>query len=329
MRKRDIKERRYRAENVVKALCNERDLVFIGWNGTYENGYSKLRIYHPNENYCSFLTSYMNFVRRPPTKTQEERDKLAIADFVATGSYHKETIYTKNLFKKDKAGYTPYWDVVCPLCAVDEYAKKCESKTTFTVHMTTLKRGEVFCRCAKQYNWSKPERELQINRICKNEHLTFLEWKDDLPCKNSSSFTYLCTCGEVVEKTINMFLSGGKRCKNCSVSGFSPNKTATFYIVEWTNSEYSCLKYGITNRNHKTRITDQARKASLTPKILYTFSNDNGQVSLDTEEEVKSIYGREGVCPRELLPDGFTETVHNTPENLDKLLRIANKHFNK
>ncbi|CAM0047538.1 hypothetical protein VPH184E373B_0122 [Vibrio phage 184E37-3b] len=86
------------------------------------------------------------------------------------------------------------------------------------------------------------------------------------------------------------------------------------------------MKFGITNRSVDERVNEQARVSKLLPKILYKSYNSDGNVAYDCEQELKGLLDT-GVCDKELLPRGFSETVEDNPNNMTTLLDTINKHF--
>ncbi len=136
---------------------------------------------------------------------------------------------------------------------------------------------------------------------------------------------WLCENNHECKTTVRDFISG-KRCKRCAKYGFDPSKSGYFYIVRWYNSETSYLKYGITNKEVLDRIKQQSGKSTLNYNILYTFYSNVGQDVLNVENQVKDIYGRKGFCPKELLPDGFTETVEDTEHNLETIVYLTTQY---
>lgn len=119
-------------------------------------------------------------------------------------------------------------------------------------------------------------------------------------------------------------LKGGKMSCPCNgrSGGFDKSKPANFYIVRWSNEYISYLKFGITNREVLDRVKNQSRVSSLEYDILYTFHHQDGGWVADLESEIKANVAR-FACPKELLPDGYTETVHDTSEHIETLINYA------
>lgn len=133
------------------------------------------------------------------------------------------------------------------------------------------------------------------------------------------------TCGNCKTthvRCLSNFKDGKDPC-GCSgnVSGFNKSKPAYLYIVLWYGYGESYLKFGITNQTVSTRVNQQARKSSLDYKILYIFHHESGQHIWDCEKLIKKSVITP-ICSKNLLPDGYTETTEDSPQNLNKLLNI-------
>jgi len=103
--------------------------------------------------------------------------------------------------------------------------------------------------------------------------------------------------------------------------GFNRNLPATLYLVRWYNGGESYLKFGITNRAVYKRINDQSRNTALNSQIITTFSSESGLEVLELERSIKSAF-KTSVCPKEKFPDGYTETIEDTPENVHEILKF-------
>ncbi|CAH9013251.1 conserved hypothetical protein [Vibrio phage 424E50-1] len=136
------------------------------------------------------------------------------------------------------------------------------------------------------------------------------------------------TCGGCLNtyiRSISCFKSGKDACGCANKgSGFSRSKSADFYIVRWYDDNVSYLKFGITNQEIIQRIKQQSRKSHLDYTILHEFYHEDGNVAADCEKYLMSVM-ETGVCTKELLPDGYTETCHDTQQNIDLILSQVNK----
>ncbi len=160
-------------------------------------------------------------------------------------------------------------------------------------------------------------RERQLTEVLYSEGSEFISWVSGY--KNTSSyFKWKCNNGHLCSTKSVTFLKDNVRCPRCARHGYNPNKEGTLYLVEWYGFGESYLKKGVTNRDTLTRIIQQYKKGKLDYKILREVSGD-GKIIQDAEEFLNSKM--EGyACPKDWLPDGYTETEHNTPENYKFLM---------
>lgn len=141
--------------------------------------------------------------------------------------------------------------------------------------------------------------------------------------KNSSSWDVVCgECGEYFTKSLSSLKRGQKSC-NCSTGGgYKSNLLGNLYITKWFGFGESYLKVGVTNRNIRDRVKEQSYSpCKLDYKILKGFYHEDGHLVESCEKYIKESFTM-SVCPKKWLPDGYTETVEDTPENLDKMLEI-------
>ncbi|AUR94331.1 hypothetical protein NVP1193O_200 [Vibrio phage 1.193.O._10N.286.52.C6] len=135
-------------------------------------------------------------------------------------------------------------------------------------------------------------------------------------------------CKETYYKTLANLKRGQKGCSCAPFGGFDPSKPAHFYIVRWFGYGESYIKFGITNREVMDRISEQNNaSAHLDYEILHTFYHESGQLVWDCERLIKSSM-QTAVCPKELLPDGYTETIHDTIDNLHTLVYSVDEYLN-
>ncbi|QXN60097.1 hypothetical protein KUA24_30 [Vibrio phage HNL01] len=138
---------------------------------------------------------------------------------------------------------------------------------------------------------------------------------------------YYCNkCNEHFHTKRNLLLAGRVPCGCAERPAFNRAKPANLYVVRWYNDNHSYLKFGITNREVLARVKDQSRNSPLNYEILHTFHHPSGQAVFDCEKIIKQS-NVTSVCPKEYLPDGYTETVEDTPDILESILHIANKNL--
>lgn len=116
----------------------------------------------------------------------------------------------------------------------------------------------------------------------------------------------------------------GQGCGFCNPTGYRVNKRGIFYIVEWYGYCESFIKFGITNKTVEERIERQYKQGNLDYKILYCFYFKDGAIPLKIETQMLRDLDC-GVCPKQWLPDGYTETTH--VDNLPKILNYIKTNY--
>lgn len=210
----------------VKRECEKRGYIFHGWYRNYKGCLTTLSLENISTGNRWNTTSINNLLRGhgDPEEGKQStinssmiEDSIHIKDFMCTGKFLKGTIFWRS-DRVNPKGCKPYWNYTCPLCSNDEYVKAGVCSGTFEKHIGSLKRGEKSCRCSKSYRWTQEQREYQINKICKDEGLTFVGW-ESLYENNLSKIQWVCSKGHNRCTPIGKFLNGN-RCKHC-VSGFN------------------------------------------------------------------------------------------------------------
>ena len=133
-----------------------------------------------------------------------------------------------------------------------------------------------------------------------------------------------CRAGHIRRIKPWSILGQGNGCQECSEYGFKQKAPAHFYIQELSNKDKVFLKFGVTNHAPIKRLKQQSRKSSFTHRIIHSFYSENGKTILDLETAVKQRIPT-GVVPKELLPDGYTETTEIT--NLGTILMIIKENL--
>ncbi|EDZ1879317.1 hypothetical protein GV936_13655 [Salmonella enterica] len=101
----------------------------------------------------------------------------------------------------------------------------------------------------------------------------------------------------------------GVGCPSCAESGYRTNKKGYVYIQLLTG-EHDAVKFGITNRLPEKRLAEQNRSSKLNHELVFTWSFEDGSKALSVEKHIKKFYkGMCGIVPREVMADGYTETL--------------------
>jgi hypothetical protein len=118
--------------------------------------------------------------------------------------------------------------------------------------------------------------------------------------------------------------SNGVGCPNCAEHGFNPQKISLFYIRDVKIKNKRALKFGVTNQLTGNRETKQKRGLHGSLETVFRIKTE-GHLALAIENECKRIYGKDGYLSKDELPDGFTETVKYSKENLSKIKSIIDE----
>ncbi|WNO47173.1 hypothetical protein [Vibrio phage vB_VibM_10AMN] len=136
-------------------------------------------------------------------------------------------------------------------------------------------------------------------------------------------------CGEDYTSPLRLLSRGNVGCSCKKGGGFDNNKDGRIYVCLWYNSDVKYLKFGITNLEVMVRIKDQQRLSkNLKHKLLFTSEPLIGHKIRELETLLKEVNKHQiANCPKELLPDGYTETIPYSKENLNSVLQFIDKYF--
>ena len=113
-------------------------------------------------------------------------------------------------------------------------------------------------------------------------------------------------------------------CPSCSEHGFDSTADAIFYIRKIILKNKIALKYGITNKIDGSRLKQQKRHVEGSIKTIFKVKND-GLTILRIENKCKKFYRKLRYLSEEEFPDGFSETIKYSEENLNKIKSIVNE----
>lgn len=306
--------------------------IFLGFATKFEGYATKVSFRGKNHEEIIETTSIGLFLKGVRGKyfgvikagNSHKKDYCSYIDrFYATGKFIKGTIFGSSIDGTANRD----WSYRCPLCSSDEFVVGGLCSGVFKGRTSDLLLGRRVCRCGKSW-LTQEQQKFKINNTLKPFRGCFNRWVGGVYVNVNSVFTWKCQHNHENKKSVKNFFKKVQGCKVCSdrKGGFDPNKTATFYLYEWYGFAESYLKYGITNRSVNERISEQSREASLDFREINTHYFQNGQDALNIENLIKCRFGRKGVCPREWLPQGFTETVYSTKENLEIINNIVGNY---
>lgn len=316
-------------QNIVRVsrACREMGYIFNGWYGEYKEGNTKLDLYNPRNNNRWFTNTVRNILSGTGDRLENfENTRLSNIkdDQEHIRNFHKAGFTESYKFWRSERvsnrGYKDYWYYTCPICSNDEYVQNGVCSGVFESILGTLKLGRKSCRCGRTYQWSQEQREYRINKICCEEELTFIGWKDPEGYKNNKSkMLWLCSEGHPCETNTDSFLYG-IRCNTCwdikrkelgYRNGYYPDRADEkdyLYIINFNNKYVKVGRsFDIKNRiNHTT--TGLLYCSGLTIEnieILQTLTS-NHQTVYDTEQWLHSELRERGFEYNE--PDGLWST---------------------
>lgn len=223
-------------------------------------------------------------------------------------------IYNKVFTKVNNSGRIKYYEYFCSICSEDS-----ELFPKLEMLKGEIKKFQFPCGCGNRVNWTQEQYKILVDRFCIKNNYKLVNFNN--ATLHGDKITLLNRENDILWDVSLRDLLQGKQDSSKSSSGFNTSKPAHLYIVRWYGFGESYIKFGITNKSVQTRIKQQSRSAKLDYEILHTFHNESGQSIWDCEKVIKkSMQTRE--CPKELLPDGYTETVLDTDANFNTILEM-------
>ena len=313
----------------ILRVCEERDITFIGVAEKWRGKETKLKLKNNTTGNVWESTTVNGLVnrgkgdpmegirRRNHSRTREVGEMIQC--FEGSGNFISGCEFHRIFTGKGRG----LWEFVCPICKFDNFVTSCGSPSSFITLGSTLLAGCLPCRCSKGYKWNKKEQIYRVEEFLKDRGDLFINEVHPYKGSKTDILWFSQDCGHKNISSINKIL-GGQRCSTCHKGGYSKGHRGVFYITRWVFDEGSYLKYGITNVDARSRCLRHKRGSLGDPhfEILHEFSSDNGEDAALCESKVKLEFSSEVGCERELLPEGFTETVKDTPENLNMILQI-------
>ncbi|EAY4638210.1 hypothetical protein R321_00565 [Salmonella enterica] len=194
---------------------------------------------------------------------------------------------------------------------------KCKIHDEYTTSLTHFKGG---CGCPEC------KRTSISNKHRKPEEAALMEAREkaekrgrgeivvgfDGGYKNSHTRNLIIICPEHGKYCTDLshFLSG-RGCKECNTHGYRTIDAGEIYIQKLIHEgEFIGVKFGITNKTSEQRMSVQSKKSMLDHELVFSYRFENGKTPLDIETMIKQTFkDHMGVVSREIMPDGFTETL--------------------
>lgn len=211
---------------------------------------------HNEENECRISTllerKYCCSIGAVEAVQRERKigDEEATNIFMSSGRFTHGTYFVRSESRR-------LWDVHCPKCKSDEYAKAGIS-SVWTSSTSGLCGNANPCRCAKSHYWSVEENEKRLEL----SGVKFIRWHKISPTAHKSYFVTTCdTHGERIVSLTSAL--SGRGCPGCAVSGFNQGSNGFLYCLKSEDGAF--LKIGISNK-------PGARFAALKKKTPFEFS---------------------------------------------------------
>lgn len=297
----------------LKRVLERTGRVFVCFVGEFKNKHTKVRYYDTVTGKFYNHVSVISLLRGTLCK---ERGIKLIGDKQRISS--KEGNRRLKLFPNFKEGMSikrvskQYFTFYCPYCEQDGYPPR-----EFKMRVNALNQGHIPCRCNSLYLRTDEDKvheaKLYVGRL--NGIFISLDLE-------SLHVDWECENGHLNNKALAEF-KVGTGCSGCCKRGFNTELKGHFYLVRWSGYGKSFIKYGVTNKEVLVRVKRQCAKASLDYQVLYDYYSNTASEIYNLERYVTSFYKGKGVCPKEWLPDGFTETVEDTEENINFIRSLA------
>lgn len=248
-------------------------------------------------------------------QARRKPDDEMIDSFMASGVFVEGTRFWRSE-RKSAEGKIGYWNYTCPICSNDEYVEVGLCSGVFETRSNSLQIGSRSCRCSHGYEWSKPQREYQINKSIKDRGVPykFVGWVDET--------TYRCklSCGEHGEWEPNLgsFLSKESECPSCAQTGFDPSLPGSIYVLRIGTEQSGFTGYGISNVLSR-RLATHRRSLADNGLLIEdsTVFNMLGRNARSIEVDIKSNFQRQ---PQDI--EGF-RTEATSYSNYNDVLKFV------
>lgn len=309
----------------IKRECGIRGYIFHGFAEEFHGNTTKLDLENPrtgNRWKNCHIANFFNGKGDPLDYTTAQR---------GTSSYIREftTLFPEDSFffrsdRRDYRGKRPYWVYICPVCSKDKYVKNNLCTGVFESLSGSLKIGRKPCRCSPTYKrWTKEQKIFDLDEA----NLKYIKvYKGK---RNYWYVDWICEKGNINSTPHKDYIEG-RRCSCCTSTGFNKELPANFYLVKWVCKGVRYLKYGITNKDVEDRLYQQKWKTEGGEyEILYTVYFEYGCYAEDLEKLMDFYFRYDNGVDKEIMPDGYTETIPYSCENVRFIEDKANYYKKK
>lgn len=113
----------------------------------------------------------------------------------------------------------------------------------------------------------------------------------------------------------------GSGCPNCGEYGYKKNKLGYLYLHEVNIGDLRGIKFGITNKyGQRIKQLRSKIKDGILENICYY--QGKGDIVFKTEKYIKSNFDTSYI-QKQMMSDGYTETIEYSLDNLKKLLEVC------
>lgn len=203
-----------------------------------------------------------------------------------------------------------------------QFACECDCGNWCLVTSVNLNENVVGCGCLKDIKWKQAaadKRRIDVDEtekwiientkylpICTNEAATRARWS--LYCKDHGVFT----------AQLGLLKQDRVGCPQCRPGkGFKSRFKGSLYVHKvYKDGSPICLKFGITNTKVSSRknIIEAMSNYSVNLETIFIYEDKDGAFIRNLESRIKKEFTTK-VVSKDILPDGYTETVSLEDEN--------------
>lgn len=305
-----------RVEEVLRQ--SEEDLEFIGWLGKFRGHKSLMKILNKTDQYCNIGLSLNHLLAKggytdPKVSSRRSKKLARIEDDNYFLNKLQEIAPIPDHVSLIRLDEKDAWLYRCSVCEGDKFTRE-GLPFTFKTSMSNLRMRKVPCRCSVSHNYCEKGWEVR----CKER----LKYPDSFLSVEGKRFKWVCPDGHVNNSP--KVSKGFPNCGYCGFSnrevknkGFSENSPQSLYTTRWSIGDTTFLKVGITNSlDISERIKSQQRKSkAVFIEIVFVMVLIGRAHISSAERRVLSSLKTE-VVSKDIFPDGYTETIADTEENL-------------
>lgn len=215
---------------------------FLGFNGGFKRHLTRVAyrcLTHGGEHSTTIPTFLIRKNCCPSAfmeatlRTKLESDESFTAKIISKGRFSDGT-------KFKRVGLTSFWEVHCPKCKDDEYAKSGIESVWIAIG-SSISLGRVQCRCSERHCWTKEEYKKRIEL----SGISFVEWIEPY-VGNFHADRFISRCEAHGDRDVSVAGAlNGRGCPGCAETGFDPCKDGYLYCLK--SEDGSLAKIGITH----------------------------------------------------------------------------------